>query len=129
MTTVAVLHGPERRRRWSVAEKLRIVAECAVDGASVADVARRHDVHANLVHLWRRQARTGLLSDAAGGGAQFAPVELAAPQSLAGMVEADVACGGVVQVLLRNGRVLRVPDGIAPARVAQLADVLEGGAR
>ena len=39
------------------------------------------------------------------------------------------ASGAVIEVLLRNGRVLRVPDDAAPARVAALADVLEGSLR
>ena len=35
--------GPERRRRWSVDEKLRIVREAFAPAARVADVARRRD--------------------------------------------------------------------------------------
>jgi transposase len=62
VTTVTVLSGPERRRRWSTSEKLRIVEESLAPGASVAEVARRYDVHRNLVTLWRRQARTGVLA-------------------------------------------------------------------
>lgn len=126
MSTVTVLRGPERRRRWSVGEKLRIVEECATDGASVAEVARRHDVHANLVHLWRRQAREGVLSDRAGG--QFASVTVAMPR-ISPAAEPATDSGSAIEVRLRNGRILRVPEGIAPARVAQLAEALEGGAR
>ena len=62
MTTVTVLSGPERRRRWTSAEKLRIVEESLGPGASVVEVARRHDVHRNLVTAWRRQARTDVLA-------------------------------------------------------------------
>ena len=62
MTTVTVLSGPERRRRWTTAEKLRIVEESLAPGASVVEVARRHDVHRNLITVWRRQARTGVLA-------------------------------------------------------------------
>jgi transposase len=57
MSAVTVLPGPERRRRWTSAEKARIVEESLAPGASVAEVARRHDIHPNLLHLWRRQAR------------------------------------------------------------------------
>lgn len=126
MSTVTVLRGPERRRRWSVSEKLRIVEECGTEGASVTDVARRHDVHANLVHLWRRQARMGLLSNVV--STQFAPVAVALPPTSIG-ADAVPACGSAIEVRLRNGRVLRVAEGIAPARVAQLAEALEGNAR
>jgi transposase-like protein len=62
VTTVRVLSGPERRRRWTTVEKLRIVEESLAAGASVVEVARRHDVHRNLLTVWRRQARTGVLA-------------------------------------------------------------------
>ena len=45
-----------RRRRWSAEEKQQIVAESFQPGASLAEVARRHDVNANLVFTWRRHA-------------------------------------------------------------------------
>jgi transposase len=62
MSNVTVLCGRERRRRWTTAEKLRLVAESLSAALSVAEFARRHDVHPNLLHVWRRQARTGDLS-------------------------------------------------------------------
>jgi hypothetical protein len=46
----AVLSGPERRRRWSASHKSRIVEESLAPGVTVAEAARRHDVHANLLH-------------------------------------------------------------------------------
>lgn len=83
MSAVTVLSGPERRRRWTSAEKARIVEESLAGDTSVAEVARRHDVHPNLLHLWRRQA--GLAgaaaarprSDVVTGGVEFAAVALA----------------------------------------------------
>ena len=47
------------RRRWTTAEKLRIVEESLAPAASVVEVARRHDIHPNLLTVWRRQARAG----------------------------------------------------------------------
>ena len=49
--------APARRKRrsWSVAEKRRIVDESLVGGASIAEVARRHDLNANQLFTWRRQ--------------------------------------------------------------------------
>jgi transposase len=47
--TVTVLSGPERRRRWTTAEKLRIVEESQAPDAVVSEIARRHDVHPNLL--------------------------------------------------------------------------------
>ena len=71
MTTVTVLSGPERRRRWSPSEKAGIVAASYGPGAVVTAVARRHDVHPNLLHHWRRQARRALDG---GQGLKFLPV-------------------------------------------------------
>ena len=51
----------ERRRRWRLEEKLRIVAEAEQPGASFADVARRHAVSRGLLWTWRRQVRAGVL--------------------------------------------------------------------
>jgi transposase-like protein len=59
VSKVSVLSGPERRRCWTPAEKRRIVEESLAPCASVIEVARQHDVHPNLLTVWRRQARTG----------------------------------------------------------------------
>ncbi|WP_052389794.1 IS66-like element accessory protein TnpA [Belnapia moabensis] len=59
--TVEIITGRERRRRWSVADKLRILAKCDVPGVQVAEVAARHGIYRSLVFQWRRQARDGLL--------------------------------------------------------------------
>ena len=40
------------------------MAEAVLPGASVADIARRHGVNANLVFNWRKIARAGLLAAA-----------------------------------------------------------------
>ena len=57
--SVGLPAGPATsRRRWSEAEKRRIVAESYQPGVSVSvAVARRNDVNANLVFNWRRQYR------------------------------------------------------------------------
>ena len=56
-----IITGVERRRRWRVEEKLRIVAECERPDACLASIARQHDVSSGLLWNWRRQARQGLL--------------------------------------------------------------------
>ena len=135
MTTATVLSGPERRRRWTPTEKARIVEESLATGASVAEVARRHDVHANLLHAWRRQARNGTSvrrrdAGIAPTGGDFAPVVIASDGGVARATRSDAgADGAVIEVVLRNGRLLRVPEDAAPARVATLADVLERSGR
>ena len=129
MTQAAVLTGPERRRRWSAAEKMRMIEESLAPGSTVAEVARRHDIHANLLHLWRRQARAGDLSIAAENRARFVPVAVATGNEAAAVTAGAVGVGSVIEVVLRNGRVLRLPEGVTAARAVTLADALEGLAR
>ena len=52
-----ILVGPERRRRWSAGEKAAIVAEAAMAGATVAEIARRHGISRGLLYSWRSAAR------------------------------------------------------------------------
>src|SRR5271166_5977335 len=73
--TVEIIGVRERRRRWGLEEKLRIVAETHEAGACVRAVAARHDVYPSLLHYWRRQVREGRL--VAPPVARFAPVRVA----------------------------------------------------
>jgi transposase len=54
-----IITGVERRRRWRLEEKLRIVAETEELGASFVAVARRHEVSRGLLWNWRQQVRRG----------------------------------------------------------------------
>ena len=75
MTTTTVLAGPERRRRWTTTEKLRLVEESLTAGVSVAEFARQRDIHPNLIYAWRHEARTGALSaKRSEAKVRFAPV-------------------------------------------------------
>src|SRR5713101_2559205 len=103
MTTVTVLSGPERRRRWTAAEKLRIFEESLAAEASVAEVARRHDVHPNLLHLWRRQARAGTSAGGHGmvpAGGCFSPVVVASDGGVRTARRDADARGAVIEVAL-----------------------------
>ncbi|MFM7607300.1 MAG: IS66-like element accessory protein TnpA [Alphaproteobacteria bacterium] len=62
MMGLEIISGVERRRRWSVADKLRIVAEADEPSATVAEVARRHEISRSILWAWRKQARAGVLA-------------------------------------------------------------------
>lgn len=49
----------ERRRTRSLDERKRIVEEALAPGISVAAVARRHGLNANLIFKWIRRSREG----------------------------------------------------------------------
>jgi transposase len=59
--TVVTLKDGRTRRFRSKQERRRIVEETMKAGASVALVARAHDVNANQVFKWRRQYEQGRL--------------------------------------------------------------------
>jgi transposase len=129
VTTVTVLSGPERRRRWTTAEKLRIVEESLAPGARVVEVAGRHDVHRNLLTVWRRQARTGALSGVPGPAMRpdevhFSAVSIApeqqalmAPSERCGAIEIEFAAGtrmritGAVDAATLRAAVAALTDG------------------
>lgn len=52
---------PKKKRRRTIKERRDIVEETLVPGASVARVARRHEVNANQVFYWRKLYREGRL--------------------------------------------------------------------
>ena len=64
--TIEIITGKERRRRWSVEEKLRIIAEADEPGARIAEVAARNEVYPSLLFSWRRQVRRVGLSPITG---------------------------------------------------------------
>jgi transposase len=59
---VEIRSGVGRRRRWSDAEKGRIVAESFAAGAVVSEVARRHEISPQHLFAWRKAARAGQLT-------------------------------------------------------------------
>ncbi|WP_350939027.1 transposase [Thioclava kandeliae] len=70
--------GVERRRRWSDDEKLEILLEVGVGGASVTQVAQRHELTRSQVYCWRRDLKQkGLWSP--DRGAVFLPVDFGLP--------------------------------------------------
>jgi transposase len=127
-----------RRRRWSDAEKLRIVAEAEAGSRLVSATARRHGVSRSQLMKWRRLADAGLLS---GDG----PRTPCAPTGFARVVVAAAASDGAavapapperIEIVLVNGRRLIVAETVGAAALivtaklnnvdpqAWLADVL-----
>ena len=129
MSTVAVLSGPERRRRWTSAEKARIVEESLTGEASVVEVARRHDIHPNLLHLWRRQVRTAGLApvrrpdNAPAERVHFAAVSIAPEERV------SAAPPGVIEVEFAGGARLRISGPVEPSVMSALIAALAKIAR
>ena len=114
-----IITGAERRRRWRLEEKLRIVAEVERPGALFAEVARRHEVSRGLLWNWRGQVRRGELVPEP--MPTFLPMRItpdpAVPVSLPiqGAAPAEAAR---VEITLPDGTCIRVGAdvGLAPLR-------------
>jgi len=56
---VEVFSAIQRRRRYSVDQKLAVLAEAAQPGMSISYVARRHGISPSLLFGWRRRMTEG----------------------------------------------------------------------
>ena len=107
-----VITGDVGRRIWSPEEKARILAEAAVPGAVVSEVARRHGLRPQQVFGWRREARAASHSQVE--GMVFAPVVLDTTPSSAPPPTAKDRPAIEVQI---GDAVVRVPAGMDSATV------------
>lgn len=74
--------GIERRRRWTDDEKLAIASSVGIDGATVTQMAQRHDVTRQQVSNWRHELKKkGLWSP--DSGAIFLPIDFPAIEDTA----------------------------------------------
>ena len=56
---VEFIKSVQRRRRWSTAEKVRLVEEAMQPGSSVSFVARRYAISPSLLFTWKRRMLEG----------------------------------------------------------------------
>ena len=145
-----IISRVERRRQWSDEEKVRIMGEALCEGASVAAVADRNGVCRSQLYMWLRYAREGRLSGISLGPAKqsrFVPVEISAAREEAAAFppgSADLATPApsapaalpargrrpaTIEVVLTNGRIVRIDETIDPEALARLITVLDDGAR
>jgi transposase len=91
--------------------------------ASVTEVARRHDIHPNLLHVWRRQARTGNLAlvrtgDAPAREVQFAAVAVTAEERVC------APASSLIEIEFTDGIRLRISGSAQVATVSALMKAL-----
>jgi len=118
---VEIIIGRERRRRWSLQDKLQLVAEASEPGAMIRAVAARHGVSESLLFTWRRQARQGLLAQVRdhpvfmpvqtlmpAGTALALPDERPDPASQPTSATRSSGVPGLIEIDLGGGRQVRV---------------------
>lgn len=114
-----------RRRRWSVAEKRRIVEESLSGHRQASATARRHDIPNSLLFKWRKAYREGRLdpdTDGAGAPVGFVPALLVAE----GGETAPSADRGRMEIVVHGGRRVIVGADVDAVALARVLGVLEG---
>src|SRR5512147_961345 len=92
-----ILGCVERRRRFSLEQKLAVLAEASAPGAVISEVARRHGLLPAQVFKWRRLAALGVIGiPGASELPSFVAVEVAADATLEPEVVGSKAIGGVL---------------------------------
>ena len=120
---VEVLSGSERRRRWSLDEKVRIVAEAAAPGSSVSEVARRHDISRQNIYQWRCELKHKAVHPM--HKTVFLPVEVTEDEPGPGAGCCGDMPGHPVEIGLRNGRTLRFAADLPDCVLMRLIRVAE----
>lgn len=124
-----IITGVERRRRWRLEDKLRLVAETHKPGACVSQVARCHQVSRSLLTSWRRQFRRGTL----GMVPSFVPLRLLETDAALSPAGSPVPATPAppqpdrqIEISLPDGVVVRVPEEIGTAALRRVLAALRG---
>ena len=127
-----IITGVERRRRWRLEEKLRIVAETEQPGSGIAEIARRYEISRGLLWNWRSQVRRGVLGPEP--AAVFLPVRTISepaggngtrhvePSSASGPYSA--ASGGKIEITLPDGTSVKVGHDVGLGTLRRVMTVL-----
>jgi transposase len=119
-TQVEVITSVQRRRRWSRAEKERIVAAAMEPGAVASEVARAAGIHTSQLFRWRQQ-----LCERMQVAATFNPVTISPEPALPTAPEK----AGLIEIEFANGGRMRVAGPVDVATVSMLIKVLAKSGR
>ena len=120
----------QKKRFWSDDEKRSICTQTTVRGVSVAQVARRYSMNANLIHNWLKDARFApepeMDEPDCNGG--FLPVEIEGTIAVPMVKDAQEAEAAVsaqrVDITLSDGRRILVEGPTALSGVLTLVEGL-----
>ena len=113
-TAVEVITSVQRRRRWSVAEKERLVAASLEPGTGVSAVARQAGIHPSQLYGWQRQ-----LCLRRHPTAEFAAVRIAAEAA-----PTEIPVPGTIEVEFANGLRVRITGPADASLVRAMITVL-----
>jgi transposase len=123
---VDVITSVQRRRRWSRAEKERIVAAALAPGAVASEVAREAGIHSSQLFRWRQQLCERMPMPAA-----FHPVAIAPEPEIAALQPPTPSSepAGTVEIEFAAGGRMRIIGAVDASTVSALIRVLAKGRR
>jgi transposase len=120
---VEVITSGQRRRRWSLAEKERIVTAAMESGAVASEVARAAGIYASQLFRWRRQ-----LCEPAQVPAVFTPVAVTPESGTAAPVLSEPT-GLIIEIEFAGGGRMRISGSVDASTVSALIKALAKGKR
>src|SRR5262245_43063117 len=111
---IEIVTSVRQRRRWSRAEKERIVAAAMEPGAVASAVAREAGIQASQLFRWRRQLH---------GASRFASLTLEVPTDAAPITAVPMS-PGVIEVAFTSGARLRICGPVDAPIVAAVMQAL-----
>jgi len=121
---VEVITSVQRRRRWSRAEKERIVAAALEPGAVASEVARAAGIHTSQLFRWRQELCLPALPQPQ---PVFSPIAVLPEPTVAPPSSAEPA--GVIEIEFPTGGRMRITGAVEAATVSALMKVLAKGKR
>lgn len=124
-----------KKRFWSDEEKISICAQTRAPDVSVAQVARRYAMNANLIHKWLRDPRFGpeeaSADDDTSSATTFLPIEIegvVSPPDVPDLATSPASsaplCAHRVDITLSDGRRILVEGTTALSAVLALIEGL-----
>jgi len=127
---IEIVTGRERRRRWSIEDKRRMVAETHESGACVKQVAARYDISSGLLFTWRRQVREGKLEPRK--TPMFVPVHTLGASPAATLPNTELvdrrtprSAAGRIEIELRDGNRVHVDGEVSLASLRRVIAALQ----
>ena len=118
------------KRLWTDEEKRSICVQTTAPDVSVAQVARRYALNANMIFKWVRDARYAPGSaQAAVDAPVFLPVEIVNParaEAARPILPSNVLANGLLEIELAGGHRLRISGAYDPEALARLIRGLSG---
>ena len=126
---VEVITSVQRRRRWSRAEKERIVAAAMAPGAVASEVARTAGIRTSQLFRWRQELCDRAPIPAAFNSVVVTPDTGAASPALPPSPAPPPEPSGVIEIEFPTGGRMRITGAVEAATVSALMKALSKGKR